>query len=169
MKLGDFLNTLGQTANIDKSLINDLLDNENVANVDINDEFANQLNGNMFTLDSAKHNPTIRNHYFAQFNNGVDTMVGRFADELPVELRDDILSKEKTTQRISALVEAQKGLIEAAKSNNGGDNDALNAKIAELNGEISTLKTSYEGKLTDMQSEHKAVIRNMKVGDVLGA
>ena len=169
MKLGEFLNQLGQTAGIDKSLINDLLENETVANSEVNDEFANQLNGNILTVDSAKHNPNVRNHYFAQFNNGIDTMIGRYADGLPDEIKEDVLGKEKTTQRISSLIEAQNKLIEEARKSGGkGDSKELADKIAELNQQIVDLKSGYETEKTQLIESHSEKLRNMRMKTTLG-
>ena len=64
MKLGDFLTTLARKSNMneDKALI-DILSNSTLANTEIADSFANQLDSSLMSLEGAKNNPTILNHF----------------------------------------------------------------------------------------------------------
>jgi hypothetical protein len=163
MLLGDLLNNWASLANIPQDQLTDLLAIKEVAMAEVADETANQLTGGILTKDSARANPEIRNHYFAQFNNGLDATVERFVGELPEEMRSDVNGQDKTTKKISRLLELQAELTKKAATSNTGDSKELNATIEALNNEIGTLKTGFEAERSNLQNGFNAQLLDRDV------
>ena len=70
--LGDFINNLAKQAGIpadDKQLI-DVLSSDAVRTTTIPDDLAGNINKAFYTLDAARNNDTLKDHYCALFAKG---------------------------------------------------------------------------------------------------
>lgn len=170
MLLGDLLNNWAKLANVSEDQLNDLLQIKEVATAEVNDDVANQLTSQILTKESARHNPDLRNHYFAQFNNGLDTMIERYVDGFDEDSRDEILSQDKTTKKISRLIEKQKELVDKYKSQPAGKDDSkLKETIEGLNTEIRTLKESKEQEIGQLKAQFEQQMLDRDVQGVLSS
>lgn len=163
MLLGDLLNNWASLANLPQDQLADLLAIKEVATAEIADDTANQLTSGILTKDSARHNPEVRNHFFAQFNNGLDATVDRFVNELPEDMRSDVTGQDKTTKKISRLLELQAELTKKAAESPKGDDKELKATIEKLNNQIGELKTGFENEKTTMQQSFDAQLLDRDV------
>ena len=65
----------------DKQLI-DILSSDAVRNTTIPDDLAGNINKALYTLDAARNNDTLKDHYYALFANGGEAHLRRLADEM---------------------------------------------------------------------------------------
>ena len=90
----------------DDENLSNLLANENLQNIEINDDLANQINGNLLTMDSAKNNSELNKHFKATILNGLDAETKSLMSQL--ELSDDVVSEimneQSSFKRVPLLV-----------------------------------------------------------------
>lgn len=134
--------------NTDDAAVKDLTGYTELAKIEIDDSLANSLETNLLTVDSAKNNRDIANHFKAQAFNGLDAELDAVMAELG--LGDDVKTEMKaitsSTKRAASLAKKIKEL-EAAKA--GADNK----------GE----KIDFQKKIDEITSQLKA--ENQKIAD----
>ena len=74
MKAGDFLNTLAQLAGVpsDNEALKAILASQTFTETEIDDTLVGSIKGNLLTMDAAKANQDLHNHFKATVLNGVD-------------------------------------------------------------------------------------------------
>jgi len=173
MKIGDFLNTFAVnsgTPKDDAGLLS-LLQNKELASIDIPDSIASKINSNYFTLDSAKNNPTLKSHFFAQALNGVDSELNKIMTDLQLEdtVKQELLSEQSTHKRTSQLIKKVAELEKSKASKAPGEKAELDRQIADLNGQIATLKSSTIAKseYDALLNKHESELTNIKLNSIL--
>ena len=74
MKLVDFLNTIAAKCGKQKEF-EGIVNNPVLSSVEIPDDVANGINSDLFTLESAKNNSSLKTHFSAGALNGVDAEI----------------------------------------------------------------------------------------------
>jgi outer membrane murein-binding lipoprotein Lpp len=142
-KASDFFRILASiTGNGKAAELEPLLDK--LKDIDIPDTIATGINNNILTMESAKNNSTLHDHFNALALNGVDTELERYMNEKNVDpkVAEAIKGEKKTAKRAILLAEKLREL-EASKINaTGGEKKALQDKIDELSTQVATLNTS---------------------------
>lgn len=179
-KLGDILDNLFKKAGVDENnpTIIAMLQNEAIFKAEIDEAAADQIQGNLHTLDSAKSR--IKKEVLAETYNGIDAKLVATMDELqvPDEVRTAILAERSTPERASLLVKKIKEL-EASKSsaNTKGEKSELQAEINQLKAlnaqvandyknQIEQLKQSHENEAIDWQLTSSLSGYNYALGDI---
>lgn len=176
MKLNDLFKDLATKAGVD--LKNPALADVLAINAELPDDVAQVLQANLLTMESAKNNPAIKSHYFAQAMGGVDTELERIwadpelftADEI-AEMKKEFSSTKRMVQTISKQrekLEAKLKAVEAGGKAKPGEADELRNKINELNLSIGGVKQTYEDKITALNAQHATELTNIALDMHLG-
>lgn len=185
MNLADLINQLAKTAGIpeDNEEFKVLVQVKELATTNIPEDlgksFTDSLEGGLLSLDAAKNNKEIKDHFTALALNGVDTEIEKVIAEMDLDEETKTLLKntDSTYKKVSLIPSRLKtkyeGLIEAAKKD-GGTADpeklkVLNDQIASLNTELGTLKESTvdKGLYDTALTTHSAQILDMNVKTLL--
>lgn len=165
MKLGDFLNTLAQKVNAQNNpALISILSNAELANRDLEDDFANLLNSGLMSLDAAKNNAQLRNHFYGLALNGVDSEILNVASELGFD--ETIISQLKgdkdTYNKLRGLKDKMIELKDK-KSNedSAGKRAEYQKQIDDLNRTIATLKEASAKDISSLTSKHDAEITDL--------
>lgn len=157
-KLGDILDNLFKKAGVDENnpTIIALLQNEAIFKAEIDEAAADQIQGNLHTLDSAKSR--IKKEILAETYNGIDAKLVATMDELqvPDDVRAAILAERSTPERASLLVKKIKEL-EASKStaNTKGEKSELQAEINQLKALNSQVANDYKNQIEQLKQSHE--------------
>lgn len=171
MKIGDFISTLAANSGIanDDALLKAFVDNKQLSDVELPDSITMKIQGNYMTLDAAKNHPTVLAHVKAQLYNGVDkTLEGAFGElQLEDATIQELLQEKSTTLRIKKALLKVSELEKAKAGANKGDKAVLQLEIDKLNGNIKTLTTDYDKKLSDLSSKHESDLMDYDLKTIL--
>lgn len=167
MKLGDFLNTLAKKAGKenDPALIA-LLSNSELANRDIADELAASLDTSLMSLDGAKNNPAVLNHFKPIILKAADDKFAILAEKYGFS---DEAAAEKSTYKKFDLLE---GKLEAkiaelekkqGKSANPEKEAQLTAQIQQLQGQMAQLTEQRNKEVESLTTQHESQMTDMLV------
>lgn len=151
MNLGDFLNTLALTTNVDATELTAFIDsNKDKLNIELPSELASQIQSKIITIDSAKHNLDLKKHFFAKALNGTDARITQLLDEY--QLDDDaksvLMAEKSTMKKVELLTSKLKEAYEKkASTTNVGKTASLETEIQSLNKQILDIKNQYEDKI----------------------
>jgi hypothetical protein len=147
---------------------------------EIPDNLASAMQTNLMTIESAKANPTLKSHFFAQAYNGVDTELERligddlFDDNFRTEIKGEKSSTQRmvkawTKQKESLVGKYEAQLAELKKTGKGGSEEAetLRTQINSLNTQIANVRTEYEGKINTLKTEHESELTNLQLEQML--
>ncbi|WP_418894227.1 hypothetical protein [Limibacterium fermenti] len=167
MKLGDFLNTLAQKVNAQNNpgLI-DILSKAELANTELADDFANLLNGGLMSLEAAKNNAPLRNHFYGLALNGVDSELMNVATELGLDeaFVTQLKGEKDTYNKLRGLKDKMVELKNKKPSEEtAGKRLEYQQQIDELNKTISTLKESKTKELESLKSQHDSEITDLLI------
>ncbi len=143
MKTGDFIISLAKQGKIEL----DDAQTKAISEIatDLPDDIATQLQGSLFTMESALANPDIINKLKAESLDAVDLKMKEFAQQFNLDegFMHNLKETKGTYNRIEsigkAVLESHKLALEKAKEGApAGDQEELNNKIAELNAQIAS-------------------------------
>ena len=102
MNLGDFLNTLAAKAGMqnDPGLV-DLLSNAELAHAQVSDEFANAMDTGLMSIDGAKNNRDLLNHFKPIILKAADDKLAILAEEYGIA--SEMQSEQSTYKKIDLL------------------------------------------------------------------
>lgn len=164
MKLGDLLNRLAAKQGLqnNQTLI-DLLSNAELANKEVADDFANSLDSGLMSLDGAKNNPALLNHFKPILLKAADDKFAILAEKYGIS---DEISQEKSTYKKFDILEQriESKLAELkAKGGKGEDTELLTSQIADLQKQLATLNESKTNELKALAEKHQAEQMGMLV------
>ena len=164
MKLGDLLNRLAAKQGLqnNQALI-DLLSNADFANREVADDFANSLDSGLMSLDGAKNNPALLNHFKPILLKAADDKFAILAEKYGIS---DEISQEKSTYKKFDILEQkfENKLAELkAKGGKGEDTERLTSQIADLQKQLATLNESKTNELKALAEKHQAEQMGMLV------
>lgn len=167
MKLGDFLNNLAQKVNAQNnpSLVN-ILSKSELANTDLEDDFANLLNSGLMSLDAAKNNAQLRNHFYGLALNGVDSEILNVASELGLD--ETVIAQLKgdkdTYNKLRGLKDKMIELRDKKSTeDNAGKRAEYQKQIDDLNKVIASMKESSAKDISGLKSQHNAEITELLI------
>ncbi len=171
MKLGDFLNTLAQKSKIDLdfgTLSNKKLDELNM--IEIDDTVAGQFDSTLMSLDGAKNNPEVLNHFKPIILKAVDNKYAILAEKYG--LGDDFTNEKNTYKKADLLeqkIDAKLAELEAQKGKGGNaEKEQLLAKqLGELQTQLSTLTESSKKEVETFRGQYENEITEMHVKNLL--
>jgi len=149
-------------------------------NVAVPDDVADAIQSNLFTIDSAKTQRDLKNHFFKQAYDGLDKELARTMDKLAIsdDLKTRILAEPSSVKRASLIAEGiQEAKSNMAATNNKGEKDeylatinALKAEKAELlaakEQEIQSITAAKENELVGLLLENSLNSFKLGMGDI---
>jgi hypothetical protein len=161
-KAGDVFKSLAQKAGIkiDDETLKKILAIQDFSNMDVPDEFANPLERNLLTEDSAAVHSKVRTKIIGEAFSGIDGELGKWVDDGGFEFDDDFKTQFKsieknTNEKLRRLKEGVTKLMEKKGKGTKADDAALQKEIDRLNGEAGKIKSSYDEKIQQIQQQHQ--------------
>lgn len=158
MNLGDLLNTLATNAGIkqDDEKLKAILSNATISEYNIPDEVGSHIQSNLLTVEAAKNNPTLINHFRAQHFNGVDAELSKAFDELSLDesVRAELNSEKSTPKRAALAIKKIAELEKAKAGASKGDKAELQKEIDLLNGKLKTIVEQHKAQLEELSNKH---------------
>lgn len=160
MTIGDFLNNLAAKTGLqnDQAFI-DLLSSSELSQHEINDELAQRIDGGLMSLDGAKNNRDVLNHYKPIVLKAIDDKFAVLAEKYGIA--DKIAAEKSSYNKLDILEQAlAEKLAEAeAKVQGAGGQKSeevarLTKQIADLQGQLQTLTASKESELKALRDQH---------------
>jgi hypothetical protein len=163
--LGEFINSALQKAGIaaDNEYLKRVLQNPELTKETVPDEIVSQFNSTLLTLDQAKTNYDLKNHFYGAALAPVEKELQNLATayELSEEDLAEINGIKSTFSKIPALKAKLDNAIQKKAAAAGGDKGKHAEEIVRLNAEIAAAKadmatatqrisSEYEGRFVDM-------------------
>lgn len=127
-----------------------------VGTTEIPDDLANQINMGLMSLDGAKNNPALQNHFKPTILNPVDDQFKILAEKYGIS---DTMAAEKSTYKKAAILEAELARrLAEAESKNGKKDDVeitnLQKTIADLQAQLADTSNSHKVKIEELNKAH---------------
>ena len=158
MNLGDFLNTLAAKSGMqnDPALV-DLLSNSELANHQISDEFANALDTSLMSLEGAKNNRDLLNHYKPIILKAADEKFAILAEKYGIV--NEMQGEQSTYKKIDILenrLAAKMAELEskAGKGAQSEETARLVKQIENLQKQIIEVQTAKDTELAQLRDQH---------------
>ena len=170
MKLGDFLNNLAKKVGKENDpAVIAILSNSDLANRDIADEFANSVDTGLMSLDAAKNNPQVLNHFKPIILKAADDKFALLAEEFGAA---DEIGAEKSTYKkfdiLKAKIDAKiQDLAAKQKGANPEKEAQLTAQIQQLQTQLAGITESKTKEIEKLTSKHAGEITNMLFSQAL--
>jgi hypothetical protein len=163
--LGEFINSAFQKAGIaaDNEYLKRVLQNPELTKETVPDEIVSQFNSTLLTLDQAKTNYDLKNHFYGAALAPVEKELQNLATAFEFSEEDlaELNGIKSTFSKIPALKTKLDNAIAKKAAAAGGDKGKHAEEIVRLNAEIAAAKaemsnatqrisSEYEGKIVDM-------------------
>lgn len=157
--LGDFINNLAKQAGIpadDKQLI-DVLSSDAVRTTTIPDDLAGNINKAFYTLDAARNNDTLKDHYYALFAKGGEAHLRRLSDEMGWDSAtvDAIMAEKNLMGKYAKAVET----VKATASKTAKPAKEVEEQISKLHAD---LKAAQEAAKSAVEQERSAWVNRLQ-------
>lgn len=159
MNLGDFLNNMAAKAGMqnDPALV-DLLSSSELANTHIADEFANAMDTALMSLDGAKNNRDLLNHYKPIILKAADEKFAILAEKYGIV--NEMQGEQSTYKKIDILenrLAAKMAELES-KAGNGAKSEEtarLVKQIENLQKQIIEVQTAKDNELAQLREANQ--------------
>jgi len=157
--LGDFINNLAKQAGIpadDKQLI-DVLSSDAVRTTSIPDDLAGNINKAFYTLDAARNNDTLKDHYYALFAKGGEAHLRRLSDEMGWDSAtvEAIMAEKNLMGKYAKAVET----VKATASKTAKPAKEVEEQISKLHAD---LKAAQEAAKSAVEQERSAWVNRLQ-------
>lgn len=169
-KLNEVLKSVFSQAGVNISSENatKILDNAQLASIEVDDAISNTLTATRYTLEAAKNNPELIKHFKASILNGVDSEIDRTANEfgLTEEDKTEIKLADSSFKRISVIAQKIAKLTEQKAGASKSDKDGLSKEIETLNSQILNIKKEYADKESRLMADFDNERMNYKLDGI---
>ncbi len=149
--LSKLLNRAGVDVNSDT--LKTVLGMPQLSEVQLPDEVVEQMNSRFLTVDDAKNNADLFNHFKAVHLNGVDAGL----EELIKDIQDEAVKNElkglPTSKRAKRLIEEYKKLADKKAMDFSKDKDGILAELDKLRSESLTKDQLHQEAVTKILTE----------------
>ena len=171
MKLGDFLNTLARKGNIEidfATLANVKLDELN--KIEIDDSVTGQFDSALMSLDGAKNNPLVLNHFKPIILKAADDKFALLAEKYGFS--DDVLNEKSTYKKFDILETKLEEKIKAIEEKQGttGNKEKeaqLTKQLQDLQAQLTSVSAQKDSDLKALRDSHESELTQMSVNSVL--
>ena len=171
MDASQYIQNLANMAGIDPTNENlqEIIGNESLQSIDINDDLANTISGNLMTMDSAKANSDLNKHFRATILNGLDAETNNLMESfgLPDDVRSTINAEQSSFKKVGLLANQIKELESSKSGASNDDTKKLNETIAQLNDQIVGLKSSHDESIATINETWTGKMLQSKVSTIL--
>lgn len=169
--LGEFINSALQRAGIasDNEYLKRVLQNPELTKETVPDEIVSQFNSTLLTLDQAKTNYDLKNHFYGAALAPVEKELQNLATayELSDEDIAEINSVKSTFSKIPALKAKLDLAIQRKAAASGGDKNKHAEEIVRLNAEIAAAKAEKEALSSRITSEYENKLVDMALSNFM--
>lgn len=170
MLFGDFLNTMAAKLGAQQNphLVS-LLANNQLTQAEIHDDLANLLNTGLMSLDGAKNNSDVQNHFKPIILKGVDERLDAIAKQFGFEA--EIAAEKSTYKRAEIIASKMQSLIDAEKNKNGQPSEKenqLNQQLQQLQSQLQTAIAAKDGEIAQLKQAHESQLLSMLIDAELG-
>lgn len=166
MKIGTLITNLAKRAKIDLTdpKYVDLLSSA----VEVPDEIATAIEGNLFDIETAKNNAALSQHFKASALNGVDAKIKALAEESGLSAEDiaEIEAEKNSYNKLPILNAKVKAKIAAE---NKGDGKQIKAEYDKLNADMAALKTAQAAEIKSVKEQSEKAILDYAVDSFLAS
>jgi len=131
---------------------------EAIKDVEISDEISTKLESNLYDIESAKQNYTLKQHFTALGLNGVDAQLKEALEELIEDesVRNELLGVKSTPARVRTALAKIKELENAkAKAEGKGDDGKAKKAQEEIDRLVNDFKVKESNYLQEIEKEKK--------------
>ena len=170
MLIGEFLNTMAAKLGAQQNphLVS-LLANNQLAQAEIHDDLANLLNTGLMSLDGAKNNSDVQNHFKPIILKGVDERLDAIAKQFGFET--ELAAEKSTYKRAEIIASKMQSLIDAEKNKNGQPSEKenqLNQQLQQLQSQLQTAIAAKDGEIAQLKQAHESQLLSMLIDAELG-
>jgi hypothetical protein len=152
-----------------------VLNNPALATIEIDDVLANDINSALLTIEGAKNNQTIKNHFSASALNGMDAEILNsvdvlgFDDAFKTELSGIKNTYQKYRKLNSKITETVEALKAATQKDDTKEIEKRTAQINKLQSELSNYKESYvpKSEVETINKRHESELTDFIVRNTL--
>jgi hypothetical protein len=179
MNLKEFLITQAKKAGVsDDAEFNLMVSASSLGDIEVPTAVISKFDNNLFNVDIAKSNLSLKNHFISDFMMGYDEELVKMAKDygLPTEMVEEIKSTKSSGQKVKLAMKALKDLEEKARTSSPNHSEEYVRKIAEaqkkLDDAISRAdeeKRQIESKFTGRMQElwERAQLSNVAWNDAI--
>lgn len=170
MLIGEFLNTMAAKLGAQQNphLVS-LLANNQLTQAEIHDDLANLLNTGLMSLDGAKNNSDVQNHFKPIILKGVDERLDAIAKQFGFE--SELAAEKSTYKRAEIIASKMQSLIDAEKNKNGQPSEKenqLNQQLQQLQSQLQTAIAAKDGEIAQLKQAHESQLLSMLIDAELG-
>lgn len=170
--IAEFVSTQFKKANIAISAeVEDILKQEPLTKTSLPDAQTKLVNDALMTLDVAKENPILKQHFRPVYLNPIDEAISKtYLSEYGIdgEFATAINGEKSTYEKIGLMLKAVKTLEEKKSAAATGDKKSYIEKIDALNGQIIEEKNKLQRETARLTSENAAKELNWNIKGVAG-
>ena len=169
MKLLDLINNIAtKSGKQNEQAIVDLLSRADLQNIDVADEVANAIVSSLMTIDTAKQNLALKNHFTALALGSTDAEILKMIESLEMgdDFKTEISSNKNTFENMRKISTKLKETMDALKTAQGkGDTKDIEKytnKINDLTRELSQVKESHvpKSEFDALKKSHSAELQD---------
>lgn len=169
--LGEFINSALQKAGIaaDNEYLKRVLQNPELTKETVPDEIVSQFNSTLLTLDQAKTNYDLKNHFYGAALAPVEKELQNLATayELSDEEIAEINAVKSTFSKIPALKAKLDNAMQRKAAAAGGDKGKHAEEIVRLNAEIAAAKAEMSNATQRISSEYENKFLDMALNNFM--
>ena len=155
MTLGELLNNLAAKigAQNDQALV-DLLSSAELSQHEVSDELATRFNTGLLSLEAAKNNVEVQNHFKPILLKAADDRFAAFAEKYG--FTDENAAEKSTYKKIDLLeskLAAKLAELEKRQGTGGAKEAELTKQIADLQKQIATVTAAKDKELADYKKQ----------------
>ena len=169
--VGEFINAALIKAGVapDNEFLKKILTNAELTKETVPDELVSQFNSTLLTIDQAKTNYDLKNHFYgaalAPVNKELQNLATAF--ELSDEEIAEINGVKSTFERIPLLQNKLNAAIQKKAAASGGDKGKHAEEIVRLNAEIAAAKADKDNLTNQIKSEYENKILDMALNNFM--
>lgn len=179
MKLVDLFTDLAKKAGI-TDLTDPKFKDFLSSQLEIDDDTAKKIQSELFNMEAAKANQTLRSHFHAQSMRGVDTEVDRwltdedYSDDDKTEIKGLDSSTKKMVTAYNKKIAKLNARMEEIKKGTGkqaqpGELEKLRNDINVLNADIGKIKADHASEITKLNEQHIAKMNEKDLDFILSS
>lgn len=169
--VGEFINAALIKAGVapDNEFLKKILTNAELTKETVPDELVSQFNSTLLTIDQAKTNYDLKNHFYgaalAPVNKELQNLATAF--ELSDEEIAEINGVKSTFERIPLLQNKLNAAIQKKAAASGGDKGKHAEEIVRLNAEIAAAKAEKDNATREISSRYENQILDMALNNFM--
>lgn len=170
--LATVLETLLTKAGVDPTNENflKLIQTKELATIEVPDEISTPMTS-LLSMNEAKKNSELKNHYFATALDPLDGKVKEWAKEFGIEEADltEILSDKSTFNRVEKSIRKIAELKSKAVGGDKGDKEKYTAEIQKLSQQLSEAANTNKAEIETLKSTYENQLMNKDIDFAIGS